>query len=268
MQIPKDGQNVKKTTFAVLWALCFCHLFNDTFQSIISAVYPLIKDSLALNFTQIGIITLTFQFSSSVFQPFVGRFTDKYPLPYSLPLGMCSTMVGLFCISQAWNYGMVLVSVALIGFGSSIFHPEASRLAYLASGGRFGLAQSLFQVGGNFGSSLGPLLTALYIVPYGQGNIAWFVLAGLVTVAIMLPVSRWYQQNLERLLPHRSKTKTVALKSPLPPWTVWIALSILLLLIFSKYAYMASLTSYYTFYLKHKFLVSTKASLFFLFAFL
>ncbi len=263
-----DGSLVRETAFVVLLSLSLSHLFNDTLQSLISAIYPLVKDSLQLSFKQIGFIALTFQFSSSVFQPVVGRFTDKYPQVYSLPLGMTSTMVGIFMMSQSTSYWAVLVSVALIGFGSAIFHPEASRLAYFASGGRFGLAQSLFQVGGNFGSSLGPLLAAMFVAPYGQRNVGWFALVALTAIGVMIPISRWYAKNLDRVRPKHGAAKTASRKSPVSRGMVILSVSVLLLLIFSKYVYMTSLTSYYTFYLIHKFELTVQQSQYFLFAFL
>lgn len=258
------------TVFSILVLLGMSHMFNDTLQSVISAVYPLLKDSLLLNFTQIGIITLVFQLSSSLFQPVVGWLTDKKPQPYSLPIGMTFTMIGILSLAFASNMPQVLIAVFLTGFGSSIFHPEASRLAYMASGGKHGLAQSLFQVGGNFGGSLGPLLAAYLITPYGQRNIGWLAIIALVSIGVMLFISRWYKDNLHILRPQQendSETKT-KVKATLPRNKVILALSILLVLIFSKYVYMASLTSYYTFYLIDKFGISTRDAQLFLFAFL
>ena len=253
-------------SFAILWSLGLAHLFNDMLQSLVSAIYPLIKESLRLNYKQIGLITLTFQFTSSVFQPVVGWYTDKNPKPLSLPIGMTFTMCGLMLLSQSASLWMILVSVALIGFGSAIFHPEASRLARMASGGKHGMAQSVFQVGGNLGGSLGPLLAALIVASYGQHNIKWFSLVALLAIALMIPISRWYGNNLKRM---QRKRKDVAVrKASLPHSKVAITLTILLVLIFSKYVYTASLTSYYTFYLIHKFDVSVKESQFYLFAFL
>lgn len=258
------------TVFSILVLLGMSHMFNDTLQSVISAVYPLLKDSLLLNFTQIGIITLVFQLSSSLFQPVVGWLTDKKPQPYSLPIGMTFTMIGILSLAFASNMPQVLIAVFLTGFGSSIFHPEASRLAYMASGGKHGLAQSLFQVGGNFGGSLGPLLAAYLITPYGQRNIGWLAIIALVSIGVMLFISHWYKDNLHILRPQQendSETKT-KIKATLPRNKVILALSILLVLIFSKYVYMASLTSYYTFYLIDKFGISTRDAQLFLFAFL
>ncbi|MDR1716597.1 MAG: MFS transporter [Prevotella sp.] len=257
------------TAFTILSLLAVCHMLNDMLQSIISAVYPLLKDSLLLNFTQIGLITLVFQLSSSLFQPVVGLITDKKPQPYSLPIGMTFTMIGILSLSIANDFIHVLIAVFLTGLGSSIFHPEASRLAYMASGGKHGLAQSLFQVGGNFGSSVGPLLALWIITPYGQRNIGWLSIIALVSIGVMLVISKWYKANLYRL---KSAPKT---DGSIPEKTsaysarkVAFAISILLILIFSKYVYMASLSSYYMFYLIDKFSVSVHDAQLYLFAFL
>ena len=252
------------TVFVILGAISLSHAFNDTFQSLIPALYPLLEESLALNFTQIGLITLTFQLSSSVFQPIVGWFTDKRPQPYSLPVGMTSTMTGLFLLSRADHFYVVLVAVAIIWFGSSIFHPEASRLAYMASGGRFGLAQSVFQVGGNFGSSLGPLL-ALLIVKYCQHNVAWFCLVAFTAIVVMCFISHWYQKNMH-LLPRRKKGENGTLRQHgLSNRRVAVSVAVLLILIFSKYAYWTSMVSYYQFYLIAKFGLAKDTALYYLF---
>ena len=243
-------------TFAVLWSLSVSHMFNDILQSLIAATYPLIKNSLRLDFTQIGLITLIFQISSSVFQPIVGHFTDKNPKPFLLPVGMTCTMTGLLFLSGAGSLWQVMGSVALIGFGSAIFHPESSRLARMASGGRHGMAQSLFQVGGNLGGSLGPLLAALIIAPHGQQNIKWFALIALMSIAIMIPISRWYAKNLKRI--KRNLKTDEKRKSLLPRSTIITSLVVLFVLIFSKYVYMASITNYYTFYMMHRFDVSIR----------
>ncbi len=264
---------MKKTTqtgtaFAILSMLAACHMLNDMLQSIISAVYPLLKDSLLLNFTQIGLITLVFQLSSSIFQPVVGLITDKRPQPYSLPIGMAFSMIGILSLSFAGSFIHVLIAVFLTGLGSSIFHPEASRLAYMASGGKTGLAQSIFQVGGNFGSSVGPLLALWIITPYGQQNIKWLSLIALVCIGIMLVISKWYKSNLYRLKPAKKNDSSVEKQSVYSSGKVAFAITILLILIFSKYVYMASLNSYYMFYLIDKFGVSVKDAQLFLFAFL
>ena len=253
-------------TFAILWSMCILHLFNDILQSLISAIYPLVKESLHLDYAQIGIITLTFQISSSVLQPVVGYYTDKKPQPLSLPIGMACTMVGLFFLSASVILWQVLVSVALIGLGSAVFHPESSRLVRMASGGRYGMAQSLLSVGGNFGSSLGPLLAALIVAPYGQQNVKWFALISLISIAIMIPISKWYANNLKRIK-HNRKTAEVR-KSLLPRSTIIMTLLVLLMLLFSKYVYMASITNYYTFYLIHRFGVSIRDAQLYLAVFL
>lgn len=256
------------TAFAILSMLAVCHMLNDMLQSIISAVYPLLKDSLLLNFTQIGLITLVFQLSSSIFQPVVGLITDRRPQPYSLPIGMAFSMIGILSLSFAGNFIHVLIAVFLTGLGSSIFHPEASRLAYMASGGKTGLAQSIFQVGGNFGSSIGPLLALWIITPYGQQNIKWLSLIALVCIGIMLVISKWYKSNLYRLKPTKKDDSSIEKQSVYSSGKVAFAITILLILIFSKYVYMASLNSYYMFYLIDKFGVSVKDAQLFLFAFL
>ena len=266
MEAKKSHNKAKitnNTAFTVLLTLSFIHMSNDTLQSLIPAIYPIVKDSLKLNFSQIGLITLVFQLTSSLLQPVIGWYTDKKPQPYSLPIGMCFTMTGIILISLANSFPMVLMAVALTGMGSSVLHPEASRLAYMASGGKTGLAQSIFQVGGNFGSSLGPLLAALIIVPYGQSNIIWFALLAFVTILIMLRISRWYKENMHRLKP-QGQTVTSKGQVSLPKGKVAFAMGILLILIFSKYLYTASITSYYTFYLIHKFDVSIQQSQYYL----
>lgn len=260
-------QVASNTVFSILLALSFSHMINDTIQSLIPAIYPIVKDSLKLTFSQIGLITLTYQLTASLLQPVVGFYTDKHPQPYSLAIGMGFTLIGLISLSQAHHFYLVLVSVALVGVGSSIFHPEASRLAYMASGGKHGMAQSLFQLGGNAGSSLGPLLAAMIIVPKGQSSISWFALAALLAIVVMLNIASWYRNNTHRI---RSKSKgTEEIQHvQLPKGKVTFALSILLVLIFSKYFYMASMTSYYTFYLIDKFHISVQSAQIYLFIFL
>lgn len=265
----KKNIDTSKTTFTILSLLAASHMFNDTLQSVIPAVYPLLKDSLLLNFTQIGLITLVFQMSSSLFQPVIGLITDKRPYPYSLPIGMTFTMIGIFSLAFASSFTAVLIAVFLTGIGSSVFHPEASRLAYLASGGKHGLAQSIFQVGGNFGSSIGPLLALWIITPYGQKNIVWMTLIAVITIGIMIVISRWYKINIHRLKTNETDTKDG--NKSVPQYSrkkIGFAISILLLLIFSKYVYMASLNSYYMFYLIDKFGVSVHDAQLYLFAFL
>lgn len=256
-----------KTVFPILFALSFSHLLNDTIQSLIPAIYPIIKNSYQLSFSQIGLITLTFQMAASLFQPFVGMYTDKKPQPYSLATGMGFTLVGLITLSQSTNFYAILAAVALIGTGSSIFHPEASRMASAASGGKRGLAQSVFQLGGNAGSSLGPLLAAWIIVPHGQVSVAWFSLIALLAILVLTYVGNWYKGYLIKLK-ERAKTQTQAVIDHLPRKKVITAIVVLLVLIFSKYFYMASLTSYFTFYMIHKFDVSVQTSQIYLFVFL
>lgn len=260
-------QAAQNTVFSILVALSFSHLINDTIQSLIPAIYPIVKDSLRLSFSQIGLITLTYQLTASLLQPLVGYYTDKNPKPYSLAIGMGFTLLGLISLSQAHHFYLVLISVGLVGVGSSIFHPEASRLAYMASGGKHGMAQSLFQLGGNAGSSLGPLLAAMIIVPKGQSSISWFSLAALLAIVVMINIGSWYKNNTHRI---RSKSKGADISAhvQLPKGKVTFALGILLVLIFSKYFYMASMTSYYTFYLMDKFHVSVQSAQVYLFIFL
>ena len=254
------------TTFAILWSLSLAHLFNDMFQSLKFAIYPLIKESLQLNYTQIGLVALTYQMTASILQPLVGYITDRKPQPLSLPIGMTCTMIGLFFLASAGNFWQIMISVILMGIGSAIFHPEASRLARMASGGRFGLAQSLFQVGGNFGASLGPLLAALVIASYGQQNIRWFSLVALFGIIMMIFVSRWYAINLKYV--RRKRQIAEVQKSLLPRSSVAMLLTVLLLLVFSKYVYMASINNYYTFYLIHRFGISVGDSQLYLAVFL
>lgn len=264
--VSERTNTAEKTVFPILLAISFSHLLNDTIQSLIPAIYPVVKDSFSLTFAQIGLITLTFQLAASLLQPFVGIYTDRKPQPYSLAIGMGFTLAGLISLSMAPSFGILIVSVALVGIGSSIFHPEASRMASLASGGRRGLAQSVFQVGGNAGSSIGPLLAALIIVPYGQSNIIWFSLLALLAIAILVNVGSWYKQKIKVRV---SKAPGVSANlQTLSKNKVVMSVVILLILIFSKYFYMASMSSYYTFYVIHKFGVSVQNSQVYLFIFL
>ncbi len=253
-----------RTAFGILGAISLSHLLNDMIQSLLLAIYPLLQADFSLSFVQVGLITLTYQVSSSLLQPLVGYYTDKYPMPWSLPVGMCFTLSGLVMLAMAGSFPQVLLAAALVGTGSSVFHPESSRVARMASGGRHGLAQSLFQVGGNFGSSLGPLLAAVIIAPYGKGNVAWFVLAAMLAIIVLLQVSRWYAAQ-HRIARSRPAQKVI---SPLPRNKVVQAVCVLLVLIFSKYFYLASISSYYTFYLMHKFGLSIQNAQLHLFAFL
>ena len=255
-------------TFRILVALSICHCSNDTLQSVISAVYPLFKEDLGLSFAQIGLITLVYQSAASVCQPLTGLFFDKWPSAWSLPTGMSFTLVGLLSLAFANTLPLVLCSVALVGIGSSVFHPEASRLTSLASGGKRGLAQSLFQVGGNLGGSLGPLLAAVFVAPYGRRHIALFTILAFTAIMVMIPVGHWYKSFLLRLRKAEGETLKTSVSRPLPMGKTVFSIAILLILIFSKYIYMASLNSYYTFYLIHKFGVSVQASQLYLFVFL
>jgi Arabinose efflux permease len=256
------------TIYPVLFALSFSHLLNDTIQSLIPAIYPIVKDSFHLSFSQIGVITLIFQLSSSLLQPLVGVVTDSRPYPYALPVGMGFSLAGLVMMAFASSYSWILVAVAFVGAGSSVFHPEASRMAYIASGGRRGFAQSLFQVGGNAGSAIGPLLAAMLIAPFGQFNVIWFSFAALAAVVILYRIGKWYKpKSIRNYILRKHKIKEVTHQS-LPRGTVILSIVVLLVLIFSKYFYMASLTSYYTFYLMDKFGVSVQHSQLYLFVFL
>ena len=259
------ARSARPAVLAILFAISFSHLLNDTIQSLIPAIYPLLKTSFHLSFVQVGLITLAFQMTASILQPFVGLYSDRRPQPYSLAFGMGLTLGGLVLLSHATHYAMVLAAAALVGMGSSIFHPESSRVAHLASGGRHGFAQSIFQVGGNAGSSLGPLLAALIVVPRGQASVLWFALAALLGIGVLSGVGRWYGQHLAE-----AKTRPATVTQPTGRLSrrVWFALVILGLLIFSKYFYLASLTNYYTFYLIHKFHVSIQGAQFHLFLFL
>ncbi|RKP57526.1 MFS transporter [Pararobbsia silviterrae] len=252
------------TVFKIIGAISFSHLLNDMMQSLILAIYPLLKSNFALSFGQIGLITLTYQITASLLQPVVGLYTDKHPKPYSLPVGMGFTLTGLLLMAFAPTFGWLLLAAALVGCGSSVFHPESSRVARMASGGRHGLAQSLFQVGGNAGSSLGPLLAALIIMPHGQHSIAWFAIAALVGMVVLTFVSHWYKGA--RL--HAKPRARAAGHATLSQGRIMFALFVLLVLIFSKYFYLASLNSYYTFYLIDRFHLPVETTQFYLFAFL
>ncbi len=265
--VPSLRQAAESTTFAILVALSFSHLLNDMIQSLIPAIYPLLKESFKLSFTQVGLITLTFQVTASLLQPLVGIFTDRYPKPFSLAVGMGFTLIGLVLLALAGSFLMILFASALVGVGSSVFHPESSRMARAASGGRHGLAQSLFQVGGNVGSAIGPLLAAFIVVPGGQGSVAWFSIAALVAIAVLIRVGRWYRERLRsRLAP--AGTIHADGKPRLSNARIAFAVTILLCLIFSKYFYLVSLSSYYTFYLIDKFDISVQAAQIYLFVFL
>lgn len=264
---PISSRKASQTVYPILFAISFSHMLNDTIQSLIPAIYPLVKDSFSLTFSQVGLITLVFQMSSSILQPVVGTITDKRPFPFALPIGMGFSLIGLVILSIAGSFHVVLLSVGLIGIGSSVFHPEASRMAHAASGGKRGLAQSIFQVGGNAGSSFGPLLAALIVAPFGQFNVIYFSLAALIAIIVLYRIGGWYKPKALRahvLKKHKIEVE----KSSYPRKTIIWSVIILLLLIFSKYFYLASITSYFTFYLIDKFSLSVQGSQIHLFMFL
>ena len=256
---------VQQTVFPILFAISFSHLLNDTIQSIVPAIYPQLKESFSLNFVQIGLITLTFQLAASLLQPLVGSYTDKKPQPSSLAMGMTFTLTGLRLLANVESFPGVLVSVGLIGVGSSVFHPEASKVAYMAAGPRRGLAQSIFQVGGNAGSAIGPLLAAFIILPYGRHSISWFSIIALIAIFVLWRVGLWYSASYLHIA---KKTRSAAVPHHLSKNKVTGSIVILLLLIFSKYFYMAGISSYFTFYVIDKFGVSIQQSQLYLFIFL
>ena len=265
LRVETKASAAQKTTFAVLLAISFCHLVNDMMQSLIPSIYPILKRSFHLDFVQVGMITLTYQLVASLLQPFVGFYTDRRPKPYSLPVGMGFTLIGLVLLSIAASFHMLLLGAAFVGMGSSIFHPESSRVARLASGGQHGLAQSVFQVGGNAGTALGPLLAAFIVLPRGQSSIAWFSLAALLGMVVLLSVGTWYRRNGLA----DSRLKTTERDHPLlSQKKIAFAIAILIALIFSKYFYLASLGSYYTFYLIGKFHEPVRSAQLMLFLFL
>jgi MFS transporter, FSR family, fosmidomycin resistance protein len=254
------------SAMTILFALSFSHLLNDAIQALIPAIYPLLKESFKLNFTQIGLITLTFQIVGSVFQPVVGLYTDKYPKPFSLVFGMAVTGCGLILLALAPTYSAVLVAAAMVGLGSAIFHPESSRMVRLASGGRHGFAQSLFQVGGNTGTAIGPLLAAGIIVPHGQRHILWFSALALAGLIVLWNLGRWYQDKLINAA--RRGLQSVRACGTMSRAKMALSIGVLLLLMFSKFIYLASMTNYYTFYLMQRFGVSVQQSQVYLFVFL
>ena len=255
----------QRTAFPVLLALSFSHLLNDMLQSLVPAIYPIIKNAYALDYGQIGLITFTFQLSASLLQPLVGMYTDRRPQPYSLVAGMGFSLVGLMVLAKAGSYPQLLIGAALIGTGSSIFHPESTRMARMASGGRHGFAQSVFQVGGQAGASLGPLLAAFIVVPFGQSSLSWFSLAALIAMAVLFWVGNWYKRQSPA--PARSKAPGDE-RTAKAQRAVAFAVAILIALMFSKSAYSASLSSYYTFYLLGRFHVSVQTSQIMLFLYL
>jgi len=250
------------TLFRVLTAVSFCHLLNDMVQSLVPSMYPILKTSFGLDFTRIGLITLTYQITASLLQPLIGYFTDRKPKPYSLPMGMGFTLLGLLLLAVAPTFGLLVLAAALIGVGSAVFHPESSRVARLASGGQHGMAQSFFQLGGNTGSAIGPLLATLIILPRGQIGAAWFSLAALLGIFVLVQVGHWYKGHLQSR-PAQAADTTLQL----PRKKIGIALAVLVALIFSKYFYLASFSSYYTFYLIAKFGLSVRSSELYLFIF-
>ncbi len=261
---PRVSHDAEATAFKVLAAISFCHLLNDMMQSVVPAVYPILKASYHLDFSQIGMITASLQITASLLQPLVGLYTDAHPKPYSLAIGMGFTLTGLLLLASAPTFVAILIAVAMVGVGSAVFHPESSRIARLASGGQHGMAQSLFQVGGNAGSATGPLLAAFIVLPKGQHSIAWFSIAALLAIMILAQVGSWYKTHH----PPKAKPDAAERHSSLSNKKVALAMGVLIALIFSKYIYLASLTSYYTFYLISKFHVSVQNAQLHLFLFL
>jgi MFS transporter, FSR family, fosmidomycin resistance protein len=256
------------TTFTILVSLSLCHFLNDMNQSLVPAIYPILKDSYRLDFGQIGLITLAFQLTASLLQPVVGMVTDKRPTPFSLPVAMGCSLLGLLLLSVANSYHLILLAAAMVGLGSSVFHPESSRVARMASGGRYGFAQSLFQLGGSSGSAIGPLLAAFVVVPRGQTSIAWFSAAALLAIFLLTSVSLWYSRHPAMAARRGRRTPAVIPASPLPRGKVIGAITVILILLFSKNVYTSSLSSYYTFYLIQKFHLSIQNAQYMLFAFL
>lgn len=254
------------TVYSMLVICGISHFLNDMIQSIIPSIYPILKANFDFSFAQIGLITLVFQMTSSILQPFTGLYADRHPRPYALSVGMCFTLTGLLLLAFANNYLAILIAVSIVGFGSSVFHPTASRVTQMASGGKKSLAQSIFQVGGNGGSALGPLLAAIIILPYGQHSISWFALAALLAALIMIRLGAWYKARLKYIVKHPQKTP--GLNTNISKRAKYGALAILILLVFSKYFYTSCITSYFTFFLIDKFGVSVRASQLFLFVFL
>ncbi|HTZ59419.1 MAG TPA: MFS transporter [Acidobacteriaceae bacterium] len=263
---PSPGLIQEGTVFKVLVAVSFCHLLNDTMQSLLPSIYPILKAGFHLNFGQIGLLTLTFQMTASILQPFIGQFTDHKPMPFSLPIGMVFTLAGLLLLAAATNFPLLLLAASLIGVGSAVFHPEASRVARIGSGGRYGLAQSVFQVGGNSGQALGPLLAAFVVLPHGQRGVAWFSIVAIMAIVVLIRVSRWYKPRLSLLKkrPRKQQSEIPGLSRA----RIASAITVLIALVFSKYFYLASFTSYYTFYLITRFHLSVRNSQIHLFAFL
>ncbi len=254
---PEQTSTKSTTVVEILLALALSHLLNDTLQALLPSIYPMLKENFKLSFTQIGLITFTYQVTASLLQPFVGLYSDRHPKPYSLAAGMGITLIGLILISRAASYEALLVAAAMIGVGSSIFHPEASRVAHLAAGSRRGFAQSLFQVGGNLGTSFGPILAALVIVPHGQGSVAWFSILAFIGILVLVRVGGWYAHRITEGV----TAKRAAATGPnLSPARINFSVGVLMVLVLSKYVYLVSLTNYYTFYLIHHFGVSIQGA--------
>lgn len=263
--LPPRSRAASGAVVAVILAVSFCHMINDVMQSLLAALYPMLKDNYRLDFWQIGLLTMAFQVTASLLQPGIGMYTDRRPLPYSLPVGMSSSLIGLFVLAIAPTYALLLAGAMLIGLGSAIFHPESSRVARLAAGGRFGLAQSLFQLGGTFGQAVGPLLAAFIVVPFGQASISWFAAAALFGIVVLWRVGRWYSAHLRE---GGWRKAPASLFGVLSRRKVMLAIGVLTILTFSKNVYTACLASYYTFYAIEKFGVSVQASQLMLFLFL
>ncbi|MUV04126.1 MFS transporter [Flavobacterium rakeshii] len=260
----KQKEIASKTVYSILFSISFAHLLNDLLQSVIPASYPILKENYNLNFTQVGLITFSYQVAASILQPFVGFFTDKNPKPFSKVIGMLFTLSGIITLSYAGSFPVILLSVIMVGIGSSIFHPEASRVAYLASGGKRGLAQSIFQIGGNTGTAIGPLLIAWVVVPNGQRYIVWFAIVAILAIMVLSHIGRWYQEHLNLT----ARKKKIEQLPDLTKTQVVVSVVILLVLIFSKYFYVASISSYFTFFLMDKFYLSVQDAQFYLFMFL
>lgn len=265
LEASQSKELVQKTAYSILFSISFAHLLNDLLQAVIPAAYPILKDNFQLSFTQIGLITFAYQMAASILQPFVGFYTDKHPKPFSQLYGMLFTTVGIIALSYATNFYLILFAVILVGIGSSIFHPESSRVSYLASGGKRGLAQSIFQIGGNAGTAIGPLLVALFVVPNGQHYILWFLIFAIVAMMVLSRIAYWYRDHLSL---RKSKKTEPEILHNLSKAKVNVSIGILLLLIFSKFFYTASMSSYFTFYLMDKFHVSVQDAQFHLFLFL
>jgi MFS transporter, FSR family, fosmidomycin resistance protein len=266
IKVEPERQASEGTVFTILAAISFSHLLNDMIQSLLPAIYPILKSNFHLDFAKVGLITLTTQLTASLLQPLIGLYTDRKPKPYSLPFGMGFTLVGIALLSLASKYAFILVAAGLIGMGSAVFHPESSRVARMASGGQHGLAQSVFQVGGNLGSSLGPLLAAFIVFPRGQHSIVWFTLAALLAIVLLTNVGRWYKHR--ESLGNAARAKKAVIHPALSSRRVAVSLAVLIALMFSKFFYLSSLSSYYTFYLIGKFHVSIRSAEIHLFTFL